>query len=72
MRNPANLRCLNRSDLQLLSQKNICEKVNQDEVDHYVVKNDIKTFTQLVKEFTNLLGRCIDPEEWQPFRQRGT
>ena len=37
--------------LTTLVSENICEKVNQDEVDHYVVKNDIKTFTQLVKEF---------------------
>ena len=37
--------------LTTLVLENICEKVNQDAVDHYVVKNDIKTFTQLVKEF---------------------
>ena len=37
--------------LTTLVSENICEKVNQDEVDQYVVRKDIETFAQLVKEF---------------------
>ena len=37
--------------LTTLVLENICEKVNQDEVDQYVVRKDIETFAQLVKEF---------------------
>ena len=37
--------------LTTLVSENICEKVIQDEVDRYVVRKDIETFTQLVKEF---------------------
>ena len=37
--------------LTILVSENICEKVNQDEVDQYVVRKDIETFAQLVKEF---------------------
>ena len=40
-----------KGQLITLVSENICENVNQDEVDHYVVKNDIETFAQLVKEF---------------------
>ena len=34
-----------------LVSTNICEKINRDEVSQYVVKKDIETFAQLVKEF---------------------
>lgn len=34
-----------------LVSDSICEKVNQDGVDQYIVKKDIGTFAQLVKEF---------------------
>lgn len=37
--------------LTLLVSKNLCEKRNQDGIDQYVVKKDIETFAQLVKEF---------------------
>ena len=37
--------------LTTLVSENICEKVNQDEEDQYVVRKDIETFAQLVKEF---------------------
>ena len=37
--------------LTVLVSENICEKINQDEVSQYVVKKDIETFAQLVKEF---------------------
>ena len=34
-----------------LVSENICEKINQDEIDYYAVKKDIETFAQLVKQF---------------------
>ena len=34
-----------------LVSENICEKVNQNEVDLYAIKKDIETFAKLVKEF---------------------
>ena len=37
--------------LTALVSENICETVNQDEISQYVVKKDIETFAQLVKEF---------------------
>ena len=37
--------------LTALASENICDKVNQDQVDQYVVKKDIETFSQLVKVF---------------------
>ena len=37
--------------LTTLVSENICEKVNQDEIDQYVVRKDVETFAQLVKEF---------------------
>ncbi len=37
--------------LTTLVSDNICEKVNQDQVDQYVIRKDIETFAQLVKEF---------------------
>ena len=37
--------------LTTLVSENICEKVNQDEVDQYVVRKDIAAFAQLVEEF---------------------
>lgn len=37
--------------LTALVSENICEKINQDEISQYVVKKDIETFAQLVKEF---------------------
>ena len=37
--------------LTTLVSENICEKVNQDEVDQYVVRKDIEAFAQLVEEF---------------------
>ena len=39
------------NQLTALVSENICEKVNQDEMSQYVVKKDIETFAQLVKEF---------------------
>ena len=39
------------NQLTTLVSENICEKVNQDEIDRYVVRKDIETFAQLVKEF---------------------
>ena len=37
--------------LTALVSENICEKVNQDEIDRYVVRKDIETFAQLLKAF---------------------
>ena len=37
--------------LTALVSENICKKVSRDEAIQYVVKNDIETFAQLVKEF---------------------
>lgn len=37
--------------LTTLVSENICGKVNQDQVEQYIVKKDIETFAQLVKEF---------------------
>ena len=37
--------------LTALVSENICEQINQDEIDQYVVKKDIETFAQLVKAF---------------------
>ena len=37
--------------LTALASENICQKVNQDEVDRYVVRKDIEAFARLVKEF---------------------
>ena len=37
--------------LAALVSENICEKINQDGTDRYVVKKNIETFAQLVKEF---------------------
>ena len=37
--------------LTVLVSKNICEKVNRDEVSRYIVKKGIETFAQLVKAF---------------------
>lgn len=39
------------AQLTELVSESICEEVNQDEVDKYVVRKDIETFSQLVKEF---------------------
>ncbi len=40
-----------KEQLTALVSENICEKVNQNEVDQYIVKKNIETFAQLVKEF---------------------
>lgn len=37
--------------LTALVSENICEKLNQDRIDQYVVRMDIETFAQLVKTF---------------------
>ena len=37
--------------LTLLVSENICEKITQDEVERYIVRKDIETFAQLIKEF---------------------
>ena len=37
--------------LTALVSENICEKINQDEIGHYVVRKDIETFVRLVKGF---------------------
>ena len=37
--------------LTALLSENICDKVSQDEINQYVVRKDIETFAQLVKEF---------------------
>ncbi|MDE0315968.1 MAG: putative DNA binding domain-containing protein [Candidatus Poribacteria bacterium] len=37
--------------LTALVLENICEKINQNEVDQYVIRKDIETFEELVKEF---------------------
>ena len=36
--------------LAVLISENICEKVNQDEVDQYSIKKDIETFAHLVND----------------------
>ena len=43
--------------LTALVSENICETVSQDEISQYVVRKDIETFAQLVKEFLS------NPEE---------
>ena len=40
-----------KDQLAVLASENICEKINQDEISQYVVRKDIETFAQLVKEF---------------------
>lgn len=37
--------------LTTLVSENICKKINRDEINQYVIRKDIKTFVQLVKEF---------------------
>ena len=37
--------------LTALISENICDKINQNQVERYIVKKDIETFSQLVKEF---------------------
>ena len=39
------------NQLTALVSKNICEKVNQDEINRYAVRQDIEVFAKLVKEF---------------------
>ena len=39
------------NQLAALVSENICEKVSQDDASQYIVKKDIETFAQLVKEF---------------------
>ena len=39
------------SQLTILVLESICEKADQDEVSRYIVRKDIETFAQLVKEF---------------------
>ena len=51
--------------LTALVAENICEKIDQDEVSQYVVKKDIETFAQLVKEFLSEKGR--DKEQIEQF-----
>ena len=51
--------------LTTLVSKNICEKINQDEISQYVMKKDIETFARLVKEF--LLEKEKHDEETKQF-----
>ena len=46
--------------LTALVSENICEKVNQDGIDQYVVRKDIKTFAQLVKVFLSNKKEHVD------------
>lgn len=49
--------------LTALVSENICEKVDQDEVSQYVLRKDIETFAQLVKEFVSEKKECDEATE---------
>ena len=49
--------------LTALVSENICEKINHDEINHYVVKKDIETFAQLVQEFLSDNGEYTEQIE---------
>lgn len=53
------------NQLSALVSENICEKINRDEFNQYVVKKDIETFARLVKTF--LSGEKEHDEETRRF-----